>query len=135
MGFYDFSVQPNVSASEFIRIDRQTHDISGGQVGYSYIDADTLQHVYYIPSLEVSGYGETKEKALEMLKFNMAELFNFLLKSDVVQMKRQLEDLGWAPDKLLNREFSKASIDMAGALEGINAVDGKIERINFTAAA
>jgi len=36
-------------------------------------DEVTGQIIAYNPQLEVSGYGETKDKAVEMMKFNMIE--------------------------------------------------------------
>lgn len=38
-------------------------------------DRQTNLFVFYLPELEVSGYGDTEEKALEMLKFNVDQVF------------------------------------------------------------
>lgn len=38
-------------------------------------DNQTNQYVYYCQEFEVSGYGDTEEKALEMLKFNINQAF------------------------------------------------------------
>jgi hypothetical protein len=38
-----------------------------------YIDKDTRQYVIYIPSLEISGYGATEAKAMEMVEFSLKD--------------------------------------------------------------
>jgi hypothetical protein len=55
-----------------------------------YKDRDTRQFVYYIPSLELSGYGNTEEKAFKMLKFSLEDLFANLIELWPKQRKAEL---------------------------------------------
>lgn len=94
-------------------------------------DADTQQYVIFVPSLSLSGYGETQEKAHEIVKFNMDEFFKYL--SSLSENKRDFElaSLGWKQNKLKAKEFSNAFVDGDGELKGCNALDGKIERLTL----
>ena len=54
--------------------------IVGGYVdAYKYIDKETRQYVIYIPSLEISGYGATEGKAMEMVEFSLKDYAEYLL--------------------------------------------------------
>jgi hypothetical protein len=50
-------------------------------VGIKFRDKDTNQHVFYIPSLNLSGYGYTPGRAKEMLDFTLEEFCTDLLNS------------------------------------------------------
>ncbi len=83
--------------------------------------------VIYVPSLELTGYGESEEKAEEMLRFSLNEYFEYLLKLSPDKMNRELSVLGWKHSKVKNKEFSKAYVDMKGDLKNFNAVGDKVE--------
>lgn len=93
-----------------------------------YRDKDTRQIVIYIPALEISGYGATEEKALEMVKFSMDEYFTSLVRSSAKEMERELAKYGWQhKNKFSNKEYSKAYIDADGKLQNFNAVGDEVE--------
>lgn len=97
-------------------------------------DKDTKQIISYCPSFDISGYGDTEEKAIEMLKFNISELFNHLTRLSPKQMESELSDLGWKQSKFRHKEYSKAYVDINGQLQNLNAVDNKVERLTLHAA-
>lgn len=97
-------------------------------------DADTGQMVCFLPALEISGYGETDAKAVEMAKFSVHEFFIHL--SSLSGRKRELElsELGWKQDKMHNKEFSKVRVDVDGELRDFNAAEGSVKRLTLEAA-
>lgn len=94
-------------------------------------DADTHQSVVFIPSLGISGYGETREKAEEIVKFNMDEFFKYIVLLSQKKRDSELAALGWKQNKLKAKEFSNAYVDGEGELKEFNALDGKIERLTL----
>ncbi|MEP7169226.1 MAG: hypothetical protein ABI855_07630 [Bacteroidota bacterium] len=92
-----------------------------------YRDKDTKQVIIYLPSLEISSYGETEIKANKMLNTCLVEYFDFLLKSSFEKIGKELSKLGWKHDKIRKKEFSKAFVDIDGNLKNFNAINNKVE--------
>ena len=63
---------------------------------YKFIGKDTRQQVIYMPSFELSGYGETFEKAYEMLKFSVNNLFEYTISLPSDEIEKELSKYGWA---------------------------------------
>ncbi len=101
--------------------------------GLNFIDKDTKQFVIYIPSLNISGYGETKEKADEMIKESFDFFCSHLVSLDTPQMNSLLAALGWRKN-FFAKQFSKLYIDETGALKNFNAENDLVERFALTAA-
>ncbi|MEO5997649.1 MAG: hypothetical protein ABIN89_12995 [Chitinophagaceae bacterium] len=80
MGNFTVFIVESLSESSLdtLRIDSKKGKVEGQFDTIKYVDKETMQIVVYIPSVEVSGYGETYEKAAEMLKFNLNEFFEYL---------------------------------------------------------
>ena len=70
--------------------------IKGNIGAFKFIDKDTKQYVMYIPSLEISGYGDTEDKAREMLKFSLDDFSKYLVSLPFEQINEELVKLGWA---------------------------------------
>ncbi len=105
---------------------------TGGKVDaclrvYKYIDKDTKHFVAYIPSLEISGYGYTKENALEMMESSLEEYFDFLLSLTGKKLEIELSKFGWKHDKLKNKDYSKSYVDISGNLKDF-AVTNSVEQ-------
>ena len=130
-----FQPLPFDDSPDTLKIDRKTNATSAKVRTFSYVDKDTNQYVCVIPSLDVSGYGSTKDRAQEMLNFSVKELLTYFLDIDVVKMSKELETLGWHKNPLLKKEFSKAYIDGDGELKGFNALGGNVERSSLHLAA
>jgi hypothetical protein len=99
-----------------------------------FIDKDTRQHVIYMQSLEISGYGETPEKAFKMLRFSLDDFFNHLFSLPLNTTTNILANLGWEKNYFFHKEFSRAYMDSSGELQNLNAETNSIERVSLTAA-
>ena len=106
-----------------------------GTIGVlKFIDKDTQQWVYFAPSFDITSYGETEDKAAEMLKSSFNDCIDHMMKLSSKQLEAELTKLGWKHNKLRNKEYSKAYIDVSGELKNFNAVDDKVERLTLEAA-
>ena len=95
---------------DIIHINQKKAIITGKFSILKYIDKETKQVVIYLPGLEISGYGETVEKAKEVLSFNIEELFTYIIELPRKKLKAYLEAAGW-DSNFFNKEFSKAFVD------------------------
>lgn len=110
-----------------------TKEMSGQFVITAFQDADTKQFVAMIESFQVSGYGETKEKAAQMLQDSLTEFFDYLRNHSPKQIKQILQSMGWKTNKFRNKEFSKMVVDKDGQLQGMNIVEDTFEQYAVTA--
>lgn len=127
---------PAKDAPDTIRIKRTkaSGQVKGFMNVLKFQDKDTKQFISYCPCFDLSGYGETKEKALEMLEFSVKEFFHYLLSLSPKQMQAELNSLGWKQNKISHKEYSKAFVDVNGNLQNFNAVGDKVERMVLSAA-
>jgi hypothetical protein len=117
------------SDPEFIQVNQARKVIRGKFYTFRYTDRDTNQIMLYIPSIDVSGYGETEEMAKEILHFNMQELFKFLLAASGETLHHELKKLNWKKNRFASKQFSRSVVDINGDLREFNAVDNKVERL------
>lgn len=101
--------------------------------GINFIDKDTKQFIIYIPSLDISSYGETKDKAEEMLKESFDFFCMHLISLSTIEINKQLSALGWQKG-FFAKQFSKLYVDENGQLQNFNAENNHIERFALTAA-
>lgn len=134
MGFHNFAVTPSKFKPQTLRIDRLKSKVKGIIQAFSYIDRDTKQYVSYIPGLQLSGYGETEGKAVEMLKFAAEDYFKHLLAMPLDEMAKELSELGWTRSRFFPKEFSTAHVDERGILSGINAEGDRVKSFSLAAA-
>jgi len=99
-----------------------------------FTDKDTKQIVLYAPALEISGYGETEQKAFSMIKESINSLFDMLSDLSHNDLCIELSKLGWKKNRLRNKDFSRAYVDEDGNLKNYNAVDDKVDRLALVAA-
>jgi len=109
-------------------------DININCTAIKFIDKDTKQFVLYIPVLELSGYGETIESAIEMLNFSIDDFCTYLRTLQQKELNVYLVNLGWRHDTFSKKDYLKAFVDSDGALLDYNALDNKIEYIGLQAA-
>lgn len=117
-----------------IEVGKQKGSIAGRFNVFRYVDKDTKQHVLYIPSIELSAYGETLDKAKDMLGISIEELFMFFRQISREKLQAELSKLGWTKNKLFNKRFSHTAVDVDGNLQYLNAEKNTIERLSLTAA-
>jgi len=102
--------------------------------GVHFIDKDTKQVVIYIPSLDISSYGETKEKAEEMIKDSFDFFCRHLISLSMAEMNSLLSTLGWSKG-FFAKQFSKLFVDENGNLQNFNAENNHVERFALTTTA
>lgn len=112
--------------NESLKVNVNKKHVSGRLNSLKFIDKDTKQHVIYIPSLEISGYGETEAKAKEMLYYGIKDMFNILLNMSLKFAQIELYKLGWKRT-IFKKEFSHTCVDSNGVLSGFEA-EGEIEK-------
>jgi len=116
--------------NDFIRASRRK--VEAGLTMFQFIDNDTKQIVCIVPSLDLSGYGETEEKAIEMIKFSLNDFFTSFLAEMPYNHKRDyLNSQGWKQNTLKNKEFSKSYVDGDGNLKNFNAENNKVSRLTL----
>lgn len=130
--FSDFRLKENTHNPDTLRI--RPNRVTGNLNTVEFQDADTKQFIYYFPALDISGYGETADKALEMAKFSISEYFSYLHLLSPKKREAELRLKGWKTDKLRNKEFSKAFVDGEGELQDFNAVEGRVKHLTLEAA-
>ena len=79
--------------------------------------------VSIVPSLNVSGYGKTEDEANESLKENLHLFCEDLFALPKYQRTAELRKLGWAPNKIFKKKYSKAYVDENGVLQNFNNPD------------
>lgn len=110
------------------------NNVTGYLNAIEFQDADTNQFIIYFPALEISGYGETREKSFALAKFSISEYFNYLHLLSKKNREVELTKHGWKVDKLKNKEYSKVYIDGEGELKNFNAAEGKVKHLTIEAA-
>lgn len=121
------------SKAEHLHISLHKRHVHGTITAFKFLDKDTKQTVIYIPSLELSGYGDTIDKAREMVQFAIKDTFDFMLEMHADDLRSYLSGFGWKKT-MFNKEFSKAFVDGDGVLRNFNADEKTIERLELTAA-
>ena len=92
-------------------------------------DKDTHQVILFIPAFDMTSYGETPEKAEEMLRASIHLFFEDILSLTPGKMAVALAELGWKKDKLRNKDFSKVTVDVEGNLKDFNIVPDEVEHL------
>lgn len=127
MGFATFkTINIKEDEAESLRVNYSQRRIRSNVRVLQYRDKDTRQIVIYIPSFDLTGYGATREKAEEMIKFSIDNFFQYLISLPVRRMQGILHGLGWKHNPLKNKEYSKAYIDKDGNLN-LNAANDDVE--------
>lgn len=124
-----------VSDKQVLHINKKNRTIKGIVKAIRFQDKDTKQFVIYVPSHELTGYGSSEKRAMEMLKFSIDDFCSFLLTLSAKKMDEELVKLGWKKDRVKNKEYSKAHVDVDGNLKSFNAVEDKVEFVDIEIAA
>jgi len=125
---------PGRYSSEQLKINFHKRTATANINALSFIDKDTKQHIFYFPAFEITGYGETHAKALEMAKFCINDFIAGLLGLPESKAKQELSILGWKRSNLFHKEYSKAFVDGNGELKNFNAENDKVERVTLSMA-
>jgi hypothetical protein len=102
-----------------------------------YYFMDHEHYVAYIPSLRLTGYGDNKKEAVDML-FDVVldDFFENILELPLEKANGVLSSLGWKRNKFFHKKFSTNSfVDKEGILRNFNLPnETKIESEVLTAA-
>jgi len=79
-------------------------------------DEATDMILAYIPSLDISGYGDTQEEVQELLDAGVENYIDHF--TSVAAMKRDLSEKGWKARPHKSKEYSKSAVNNSGELEG-----------------
>ena len=82
-----------ISDKQVFHINREKRRITSLVKAIKFQDKDTKQYVIYVPSHELTGYGATEKKALEMLKSSIDDFCAFLMDMSVKKMDDELSNL------------------------------------------
>lgn len=133
MSFNSFKVTNEISNANNLRIDLKAGIVKGSLSGIVFIDKDTKQYVSYMPALDISGYGETQQKAEEMITFSLTQFFDYLFNLTKSEVDSEMRKYGWKKS-IFNKQFSKSFIDINGVLQNFNVEENSINPITLTAA-
>lgn len=89
---------------------------------------DGEHFVSIIPSLMISGYGETEEEAFISLDENVETFCEDFLKLDLNDRQAELRKLGFSQVKYHRKNFSKLYVDENGLLQDLENVTVKQSR-------
>jgi len=78
--------------------------------------------IAYIPSLNISAYGETEDEAFDrMVNVVLVDFFESILELGPEQAKSELKKLGWSQHRFFKRQFKANSfVDRNGVLKNFN---------------
>src|SRR5215469_2427598 len=122
----EVKVSDNTLKEETLRIDRHKGIAKMEVRVYRFQDKDSLQFVLFAPSLQLTGYGCTIEKADEMLRFSIEDFLNHLASLRPSELGAELVKLGWKHVPYAKKQYSKAYIDINGELCNFNALENKV---------
>lgn len=77
----------------------------------------------YVPSLEISSYGNTKEEAVDMMNFSLNEFGMDLKNIGRKNSEVVLSKLGWKQQAFATKNFSHAYIDKDGVIQNLGLED------------
>lgn len=132
MGFQEFKISKVIRKEDFLHINHSKKRITASLTRFVFRDKDTNLYVSIIPSLSLTGYGATKKKAYEMLKFSLDDYNTFLINLSPNKMAGELKRLGWIKNKLKNKDYSRAYVDINGELKEFNVIEETIESDQLT---
>lgn len=131
--FIDYKESNTVLAAQQLHINLQTRVIISSLTIFKFIDKDTKQHVFYLPALDITGYGETTEKANEMMRFSIDDFFKHLISLNYEEIQNELAAFGFK-NNVFEKDFSRLFFDLNGQLKDLNAEGNKVEMSTLIAA-
>ena len=74
-----------------------------------------------IPSLNVSGYGDSEVDAIKDLEYNLKVLCNDLFELTQERRDAELMKMGWSRNKFFKKQYSSAYVDENGVLQNFDS--------------
>lgn len=72
-----------------------------------FMEEDT--HIVYLPSLNMSGYGDTIEEAQELLNTSVGTYFKDLIRLPHYAIFKELQKYGWQRDSIFKKKMKNLS--------------------------
>lgn len=88
---------------ETINIDYRKKIFKAKLNGIGFKEGDS--HIIYLPSLQISSYGDTIKEANEMMKISLKEFSENLLELNENKINSILKQLGWEKTKFFNKRL------------------------------
>lgn len=92
---------------ESLRIDIASKRIHAKLLGIQFKEGD--YDIIYIPSLQISGYGQTIKEAHELVRISLEDFSETLFKHNEYKVFEVLKKLGWERNKFFNKRMSNLS--------------------------
>jgi len=73
-----------------------------------------------IPSLNISGYGDSEKEAVQDLEYNVEQFCNDLFFLDATNRILELKKLGWTKHQYFKKRYSPAFVDENGVLQNFD---------------
>ncbi|OIN59970.1 hypothetical protein [Arsenicibacter rosenii] len=115
------------TTTDFIRL--SFHDKKGHGKFKVFTFEDNGFQIAYIPTLDLSSYGDTPKEAIDsLLRVVMGEYFEQLIAAGPTEAYNELKKYGWAKDRIFPKKYkSTAHVDKYGVLRNFSlAEDTKI---------
>lgn len=82
---------------EFLKINLKKQEVSGGFHAVGFMDG--ASHIVYIPSLQLSAYGDTPDEAQEMMEDVLQVFSQDILDCTEAQLNTLLSQMGWQKER------------------------------------
>lgn len=92
---------------EIINIDLRNKTLKAHLTGIAFKEDNS--HIIYLPSLQLSAYGDSLKEANEMIKISIHEFSKNLLQLPESKINSILKDLGWLRHKFFKKRLSNLS--------------------------
>ena len=119
MGEFSYNVE-----SGFTKEQSLTVNFNKGTVKSSINVFEIIDHghtILYIPALDMSGYGDNRQEANEMLIDSVSEYFQTLVKLPDYTITEELNKYGWQRSVFFKKKFQNSTyIDKKGILQNFN---------------
>ncbi len=128
--FSTFHITPNSDGKDELHINLRHGkiNIDASITAFRFKDRDTNKFIFFIPSLEISGYGDSSDEATEMAKLGLDDLFENLSTLSQKECTSYLIKMGWRQG-WFKKDFSKAYVDALGELKNFNVEIDKVEKV------
>lgn len=105
--------------TEKLKLDFKKGSVKGLLKVLSFKEGDSF--IQYVPSLNISAYGDSDEESSEMLREIIKDYFHDLFELNEYKINGILKDFGWIKSKLYPKRFvSDSFIDKEGVLNNFN---------------
>jgi hypothetical protein len=122
-------ITPSAIKKESLKVNIKKGKIDSHIHVFRFKDRETKQIVYYAPSVEVSGYGSNDKKAQQMFILSVEDFLKSLFELSPKKLQNELQKMGWKQNKVQNKEYSPAYIDLYGQLQNLNMVAEEFEML------